>query len=123
MYPTMKHLDDEHMRLYEWSGAGATTVTGLPEKPKRRASHASYGVLALLTSLLALTGCDRKGPAEEAGEQIDQAIRGMKEEAGAPKNDVTARPGPAAGAGQTIDEARETAGEKVQQLGEGVQKP
>lgn len=46
----------------------------------------------------------------------------MKEEAGAPKNDVTARPGPAAEAGRTIDEAREKAGEKVQQLGEDMQK-
>jgi len=122
MYPTMKHLDDEHMRLYEWSGAVAGMVTGIPEKSKRtHAWHASYGVLALLTSLLALNGCDRKGPAEQAGEQVDQAIQGMNEEAGAPKNDVTA-PGPAVEAGRTVDESRAKAGEKVQQLGEDMQK-
>ena len=115
MYPTMKHLDDEHMRLYEWSGAVAGMVTGIPEKSKRtHAWHASYGVLALLTSLLALNGCDRKGPAEQAGEQVDQAIQGMKEEAGAP--------GPAEQAGRTVDEARAKAGEKVQQLGGDMQK-
>lgn len=92
MYPTMKHLDDEHMRLYEWSGAGAGMVPGIPEKSKRTHTwHASYGVLALLTSLLALNGCDRKGPTEQAGEQVNQA---MKEEAGAPKNDAAATPGP-----------------------------
>lgn len=123
MYPTMKHLDDEHMRLYEWSGAGAGMAIRIPEKSKRtHAWHASYSVLALLTSLLALNGCDRKGPAEQAGEQVDQAIRGMKEEAGAPKNGVTAKPGPAEEAGRTVDEAREKAGEKVQQLGKDMQK-
>lgn len=123
MYPTMKHLDDEHMRLYEWSGAVAGMVTGIPEKSKRtHAWHASYGVLALLTSLLALNGCDRKGPAEQAGEQVDQAIQGMNEEAGAPKNDVTASPGPAEQTGRTVDEAGEKAGEKVQQLGGDMQK-
>lgn len=107
MYPTMKHLDDEHMRLYEWSGAGAGMVTRIPEKSQRtHAWHASYGVLALLTSLLALNGCDRKGPAEQAGEQVDQAMQGMKEEAG-----------------RTVDEAREQAGEKVRQPGEDMQKP
>lgn len=123
MYPTMKHLDDEHMRLYEWSGASAGTVTGIPEKSKRtHAWHASYGVLALLTSLLALNGCDRKGPAELADEQVDHAIQGMKEDAGTPKNDATAMPGPAEEAGGAVDEARARTGEKVQQLGEGMQK-
>lgn len=83
MYQTTQHLDDEHMRLYEWSGAGAgTTLLGaIPEKSKRtHAWHASYGVLALLTSLLALNGCDSKGPVEQAGDQVDQAIMDMQTE-------------------------------------------
>jgi hypothetical protein len=124
MYPMKNHLDDEHMRLYEWSGAGPGTVAGIPEKPKRpHPWHASYGVLALLTSLLVLNGCDRKGPAEQAGEQVDQAIQGMKGEAGAPKDDAQAQPGPAEQAGRSVDEAREKAGQKIQQLGEDLQKP
>ena len=95
MYST-KHLDDEHMRLYEWSGAGAGIAVALPKKSKRtHAWHASYAVLGLLTSLLALNGCDRKGLAEQAGEQVDQAIRDMKEEAIPPKYDIAAKPGPA----------------------------
>lgn len=117
MYPMKNHLDDEHMRLYEWSGAGPGTLAGIPEKPKRpHPWHASYGVLALLTSLLILNGCDRKGPAEKAGEQVDQAIQGMK-------GDTPLQPGPAEKAGRSIDQAREKAGQKIQQLGEDMQKP
>ena len=124
MFKTMQHLDDEHMRLYEWSGAGAGMAIRIPEKSKRtHAWHASYSVLALLTSLLALNGCDRKGPAEQAGEQVDQAVQGMREEAGSRKDDVTAGPGPVDEGGRPVDEAREKAGEKTRQLGEGLQKP
>ena len=123
MYPTLKHLDDEHMRLYEWSGAGPGTSTGIPERSKRtHAWHASYAVLALLTSLLALSGCDRKGPAEKAGEQVDQAAQDMKEKAGASKDDIAPSPGPAEEAGRSIDKARAQAGEKIEQLGDDLQK-
>ncbi len=83
MQRSMQHLDDEHMRLYEWSGAGAwiTLSGGEPDKPKRpHAWHASYSILALLTALLALNGCDNQSPAEQAGEQVDQALRQMQEE-------------------------------------------
>ena len=94
MYPTLKHLDDEHMRLYEWSGAGPGTATGIPERSKRtHAGHASYGVLALLTSLLTLSGCDRKAP----GEQVGQAILNMKKEAGSLTDDARAKDGAKAG--------------------------
>jgi len=83
MYQTTQHLNDEHMRLYEWSGAGAgiRLLGAAPKKSKRaHAWHASYGVLALLTSLLALSGCDSKGPVEQAGDQVDQAIKDMQTE-------------------------------------------
>ena len=73
-----RHLNDEHMQLYEWSGA----LKALPVDAKRSHPwHASYGVLALLTSLLIIDGCDRKSVAEQAGEQVDQAARSMKEDA------------------------------------------
>ena len=102
MVTTLKHLDDEHMRLYEWSGAGTGMATVVPERSKRtHAWHASYGVLALLTSLLTLNGCDRKGP----GEQVGQAVRNMKKEAGSLK-----------------DDARAKDGAKARQLGENLQK-
>lgn len=79
MDQTMPYLNDEHMQLYEWSGAGAgITLTRLPKARRRaRAWHPLYGILALLTTLLALTGCDSPGPAEGAGEQVEQAIQDM----------------------------------------------
>jgi hypothetical protein len=125
MFKTTQHLNDEHMRLYEWSGAGAVIVPAIPAKSKRTHSwHASYDVLALLTSLLILNGCDNKGPAEQAEMQVDQAAKDMKEETRALNNDGTAAsPGPAEEAGRTLDEAREQAGEKVERLGEDMQKP
>ena len=126
MFKTTQHLNDEHMRLYEWSGAGAVVIEpAIPVRSKRTHSwHASYDVLALLTSLLILNGCDGKGPAEKAGEQVDQAVQEMKEETRAQNGDTpAASPGPAAEAGRTLDEAREQTGEKIEQLGEDIQKP
>jgi len=65
MYKTTQHLNDEHMRLYEWCGAGAVMPLAIPAKSKRTHSwHASYDVLALMTSLLILNGCENKGPAK-----------------------------------------------------------
>lgn len=65
------HLDDEHMQFYEWSG----TVSGgvLPVARKRRHPwHASYAVLALLTSLLITQGCDNNATPERADEGVDR---------------------------------------------------
>jgi cytoskeletal protein RodZ len=71
-----RHLNDEHMRLYEWNGLGTPVAVALPERSKRtHAWHASYGVLAVLTSLLILNGCDRQRAAEQASEQIGQAVQ------------------------------------------------
>ncbi|MGE5319022.1 MAG: hypothetical protein ACM3KD_02460 [Hyphomicrobiaceae bacterium] len=105
MHQTMHHLNDEHMRLYEWSGAGAgtTLAAATREKSKRtHAWHASYGVLALLTSLLALNGCDKTGPTQQAGEQVDQTLKQKPEEAAPPPMNEAA---PAQGAtpGQASD--------------------
>jgi hypothetical protein len=72
MQKTMQHLDDEHMRLYEWSGTSAGIP--LPQRSKRSHPwHASYAVLAVLTSVLILNGCDGKSPATPASEQVGQA--------------------------------------------------
>jgi hypothetical protein len=91
---TIKHLNDEHMRLYEWSGLGALTAAALPDRSKRaHAWHASYGVLAVLTSLLILNGCDQQTAAEQASEQVGQAAQ---EPAAAPLDDKLTAPGEAA---------------------------
>jgi hypothetical protein len=68
MRKTTQHLNDEHMVLYEWSGAG--TVGHGPVKSKRTHPwHASYSVLAVMTSLLILSGFNSRSPAESASGQ------------------------------------------------------
>ncbi len=70
MKTSSPHLADEHMNLYEWSGGVA--YFGLPAETRRpHRWHASYGMLAVLTSLLLLNGCD----SQEAAPRADDAIR------------------------------------------------
>lgn len=124
MRNTTHHLNDEHMQLYEWSGAAGGIAFSLPARSKRTHPwHASYAVLAVLTSLLILNGCDKQGPAERAGEQVDQSVQDMKEEAKALFDDPADPPGPAQEAGKALDEAREQTGKKIEQMGKDVQEP
>lgn len=115
------HLADEHMNFYEWSGSRAVR---LPVRGSRGNSrwHMSYAVLAALVSLLALGGCNNKGPAEQAGERVDEAVGDMKSEVGTLKDKPTVEPGPAQQAGETLDNAREATGEKLESMGESLQK-
>lgn len=99
-----KHLNDEHMQMYEWSGLGAVATGTLPAGSKRtHAWHASYGVLAVLTTLLILNGCDSQTAAEQASEQVGQAAEGTADprlfddsapEAAAPAPEVASEPPP-----------------------------
>jgi len=69
-----QYLNDEHMKLYEWSGAGAGIAFSLPAKSKRTHPwHASYAVLASLTSLLILNGCISKPSAEQVALKFQQS--------------------------------------------------
>ena len=124
MHKTMPHLNDEHMQLYEWSGSGTEIAFSTPAKSKRAHPwHASYAVLAVLTSLLILNGCDKQGPAERAGEQMDRSVQDTKEEANTLFDEPTTQSGPAQEAGKALDDAREQTGEKIEKLGEDMQKP
>jgi hypothetical protein len=119
-----RHLDDEHMRLYEWCGAGTGMNHPLPSKSKRSHPwHASYSVLSLLTTLLILGGCDSKGPAERAGEQVDQAVQDVKDTAANLYDDAVTEAAPAQEAGRRLDEAREETADKLGRVGESLQKP
>lgn len=55
------------------------------------------GTLVALPLMGALAACDDKGPAEKAGEKIDEAGQSMK--------DAIDPPGPAEEAGRSIDDA------------------
>jgi hypothetical protein len=123
MKQTMKYLNDEHMRLYEWNGLGALTSGTRPASAARRPSwQASYGVLAVLTSLLILNGCDNQRAAEEASEQVGQAVQEPQplydDSMSAPAD--AAAPAAEAGAAPGVSEppaeaASEAAGEATQQ--------
>lgn len=108
---TTCHLDDEHMRFHEWSGSAGGAVLPIPRK-RLHPWHASYAVLALLTSLLIMQGCDNKGPAERAGEDVDRALQDRRNAAS-----------PGQEAGRALDDARETSGEKIEQLGKDLREP
>src|SRR5512139_587397 len=76
MKQILKYLNDEHMRLYEWNGLrGAMSGPGEERSKRTHSWHASYAVLAVLTSLLILNGCEKQGAAEQASEQVGQAAQ------------------------------------------------
>lgn len=55
-------LDNAYMKQYPWRVCCAT--------------------LAMLTTVLLLNGCENKEVAEQAGAQVDEAARGMKDMVG-----------------------------------------
>lgn len=120
MKPIAPHLADEHMNLYEWNGG--TAQFWQPAETRRAARWPRpLGVLAVLASLLVLNGCDRQGPAEAAGEKIDQAVKETREQAAEIYEEVSPQSeGPAERAGKALDEAREAAGEKIEEAGEAL---
>ena len=66
-----------------------------------------FATLLLITSLvLALLtfGCDRKGPAEKAGEKVDKTVEATKDAANDAVDKITGK-GPAEKAGEKIDDA------------------
>lgn len=105
MKQASKHLNDEHMQMYEWSGLGAVATGALPADSKRtHAWHASYGVLAVLTTLLILNGCDSQTAAEQKSEQVGQAADGPTDpqvfDDTAPEAAAPAAEAPPAGVGE-----------------------
>lgn len=82
MRKTTQHLDDEHMQLYEWSGAGAGTVCDIPAQSKRTYRwRAACGVLALMGGLLILSGCNTPNPAEQAVGEMNMKAGSLYEQA------------------------------------------
>ena len=57
------------------------------------------GISLMLSGALLGTGCERQGPAERVGKDIDRAVEDMK--------DAVNPPGPAEKAGKKIDRAVE----------------
>jgi len=64
-----------------------------PQKSKRaRTWHASYAVLAVMTSLLLVSGCDKKDTAEQAATPTDKTVQTAPENAPPPSAGYPADP-------------------------------
>jgi hypothetical protein len=79
------------------------------------------GILPLLFgSVILLAGCETQGPAEKAGESVDNATQGVQ--------DAVTPPGPMEKAGESVDKAAEGAKDAVtpdgpvEKAGENVDK-
>jgi hypothetical protein len=57
----------------------------------------ALGITLIIGGMFFSTGCERQGPAEQAGKEVDQAVEKMK--------DVVSPPGPAEKAGKELDRA------------------
>ena len=76
-------------------------------------NKAGLSVLAAAFALgLCVQGCDNRGPAEKAGEKIDNAV----EQADGGSKDLT--DGPAENAGEAIDQAGKDVGDAVDSAGD-----
>jgi len=64
-----------------------------------------FTIIITLAFTMAITGCDTDGPAETAGEKIDNITQD----------------GPAESAGKKIDEMAEDAAESIEEAGEKLQ--
>ena len=63
-------------------------------------------IAAILIPLITVAGCDSKGPAEKAGEKIDQSVESVKKAVDDVGDKITGE-GPAEKMGEKIDEAIE----------------
>ena len=81
--------------------------------------------MVFISSTLMITGCENQGPAEKAGERLDEAVDEMKDEL------EGTRKGPLERAGENIDDAMaqtksklnramEKTGEKFEEIGEDI---
>lgn len=69
----------------------------------------------LLGALLLFSGCESKGPAEKAGEQIDQGVQDAK--------DAVNPQGPAERAGEALDKAGDRIEEGAQNVKDAIDPP
>ncbi len=67
--------------------------------------------LIMSAVFFALPGCQKEGPLEKAGKEVDQAVENF----GQPKA------GPAEKVGQAVDDAAEKTGQQIEQAGDKIQ--
>ena len=72
------------------------------------------GVAALGLGVFLLAGCEREGPAERAGKQIDETVENLSE--------PVRRDGPVERAGEQVDKAVEEAGDALKRAGDKIER-
>lgn len=77
-------------------------------------SKVLMGVASFSLAILLLSGCEREGPAERAGEQMDEAAEGTRR--------VVPGEGPVERAGKEVDDAVEAAGDKIEDAGDKIER-
>jgi hyperosmotically inducible protein len=78
----------------------------------RRTLISALLMIVALFLFLGLSGCDKEGPAEKAGEKIDQSVEEVKDAAEEAGDKLTGQ-GPAEELGEKIDDAAEEVKEAV----------
>lgn len=79
-----------------------------------------------MTSFMLLNGCEKKGAAEQADAQVDEAARSMKDPVDAINQVAPPQAGPVDEMGRSPDEAVEYPGEKIAPMDDAMrdqQKP
>lgn len=111
-------LNAEHMKPYPLHDA---SETGTQRSKRRHTWRAWIAALAILTAFLLLNGCEKKGMAEQAGAQVDEAARGMNDPVDTINQLAPPQAGPAEEMGRTLDEPVEHPGEKTEPMGDAMQ--
>lgn len=73
--------------------------------------------LLLAALMIGLTGCSEPGPAEQAGEKIDETVEQAREAV----EDTVEEPGPAEKAGEAVDEAVDEAADSAKKAADNVE--
>jgi len=76
-----------------------------------------YSIIAIVVLAAALGACDEPGPAERAGEKIDNSVEHAKEKV---EDIVEPGEGPAEKAGENIDDAVEATGKQIEDAGQEI---
>lgn len=108
-------LNAEHIKHYALHDVGSGTA--LQRSRHRHTWRVCCAALAILTTFLLLNGCEKKGVAEQAGAQVDEAARSNKDPVDAINQAAPPQAGPVDEMGRSLDESVEHPGDKIEPMG------
>jgi hypothetical protein len=113
--PKNPHLREVEQKSVARGAAFDATTTLTAKEKVMKALLYPILLTAALGLTLVFTGCEKRGPAEKAGEQIDETMEETQEAVEETVDEATDSEGPAEKAGEKIDEAMEETEEKVEE--------